>query len=66
MNRNYIIPPYSGKKIASSGAFHPWNQDGQYMEASSVITIIMCHRLTNRCFFEMVNKTISPGAPEVQ
>ena len=52
------------KKVASSGAFHPWKEDGQFMEeASSIITVIMCDLLTNQCFSEMVNKTISAGAP---
>lgn len=64
MNRNYIIQYHREKKIASSGAFHPWKEDGQCTEeASSIITVIMCDLLTNQCFFEMVNKTISAGAP---
>lgn len=52
-----------GEKIASSAAFQPWNQDAQYMEASNLITIIMCDLSTNGCFLEMENKTISTGAP---
>ena len=64
MNRNYIIQYHRGKKSCPSGAFHPWKEDGQFMEeASSIITVIMCDLLTNQCFSEMVNKTISAGAP---